>query len=147
MKKKLIILLVMCSIVSFSYAQYHSTVQSATKSSVTMRVIGYGKNAKIASVDAENNAIKTLLFAGAQDTSYRLPFIPDNKETVETKNKDFFGNLYKNEYKNFIESSIVVTAFGKDAQKRKCITMDICVRAEQLRAYLENNGIIRKFGL
>ncbi len=147
MKKKLIILLVMCSIVSFSYAQYHSTVQSATKSSVTMRVIGYGKNAKIASVDAENNAIKTLLFAGAQDTSYRLPFIPDNKETVETKNKDFFDNLYKNEYKNFIESSIVVTAFGKDAQKRKCITMDICVRAEQLRAYLENNGIIRKFGL
>ncbi len=137
----------MCSIVSFSYAQYHSTVQSATKSSVTMRVIGYGKNAKIASVDAENNAIKTLLFAGAQDTSYRLPFIPDNKETVETKNKDFFDNLYKNEYKNFIESSIVVTAFGKDAQKRKCITMDICVRAEQLRAYLENNGIIRKFGL
>ena len=147
MKKKLIILLVMCSIVSFSYAQYHSTVQSATKSSVTMRVIGYGKNAKTASADAENNAIKTLLFAGAQDTSYRLPFIPDNKETVETKNKDFFDNLYKNEYKNFIESSIVVTAFGKDAQKRKCITMDICVRAEQLRAYLENNGIIRKFGL
>ena len=137
----------MCSIFSFSYAQYHSTVQSATKSSVTMRVIGYGKNAKTASADAENNAIKTLLFAGAQDTSYRLPLIPDNKETVETKNKDFFDKLYKNEYKNFIESSIVVTAFGKDAQKRKCITMDICVRAEQLRAYLENNGIIRKFGL
>ena len=147
MKKNLILLLIMCCFVSTSYAQYHSVVQSATKSSVTMRVTGYGKNAKVASVDAENNAIKTLLYAGAQETSYRLPLISENKETVETKNKDFFDNLYKNEYKNFIESSIVVTAFGKDAQKRKCITMDICVRAEQLRAYLENNGIIRKFGL
>ena len=136
----------MCSIVSYSYAQYHSTVQSSTTSSVTMRVIGYGKNVKTASVDAENNAIKTLLFAGAQDTSYRLPFISDNKETIETNNKTFFDNLYKNDYKNFIESSVIVTAFGKDAQKRKCITMDICVRAEQLRKYLENNGIIRKFG-
>ena len=136
----------MCSIVSYSYAQYHSTVQSSTKSSVTMRVIGYGKNVKTASVDAENNAIKTLLFAGAQDTSYRLPFISDNKETIETNNKTFFDNLYKNDYKNFIESSVIVTAFGKDAQKRKCITMDICVRAEQLRKYLENNGIIRKIG-
>ena len=111
-----------------------------------MRVIGYGKNVKTASVDAENNAIKTLLFAGAQDTSYRLPFISDNKETIETNNKTFFDNLYKNDYKNFIESSVIVTAFGKDAQKRKCITMDICVRAEHLRKYLENNGIIRKFG-
>ena len=54
---------------------------------------------------------------------------------------------YKEEYQNFVESSIIVTPYGKNALKQKCITLDVCIRVNQLRAYLENNGIIRKFGL
>ena len=36
--------------------------------------------------------------------------------------------------------------FGKDAEKRKCVTLDVCVRAESLRSFLEKNGVIRRFG-
>ena len=54
---------------------------------------------------------------------------------------------YKEEYQNFVESSIIVTPYGKNALKQKCITLDVCIRVNQLRTYLENNGIIRKFGL
>lgn len=135
----------MCSAILSVEAQYHCTVMSATRSNVTLRCTGYGKNAKIASAAAELSAINTLLYIGATGTPFSLPLIPD-KASAENKNETFFDSFNKSEYKNFIESSITVTAFGKDAEKRKCIVKDVCVRAEQLRSYLETNGIIRKFG-
>ena len=69
-----------------------------------------------------------------------------NKEATEEKYKSFFDDFYNNTYKNFIESSVIVAPYGKNALKQKCITLDVCIRVNQLRAYLENNGIIRKFG-
>lgn len=42
-------------------AQYQVSVLNATKDAVSMRCVGYGKKATIASMDAELSAIKTLL--------------------------------------------------------------------------------------
>ncbi len=128
-------------------AQYQVSVLNATKDAVSMRCVGYGKKATIASIDAELSAIKTLLFAGAQNTQYSMPLIREDKTVVENKYKKFFDTFYGKEYQNFIESSIIVTPYGKNALKQKCITLDVCIRVNQLRTYLENNGIIRKFGL
>lgn len=144
-KKISILFILMCGVFTMVKAQYHCTVISATRSNVTLRCTGYGKNAKAALSSAERGAIETLLYVGAPRTPYSLPFI-NNKAEVEANNKQFFDTLYESSYKNFIESSVTVTAFGKDAEKRKCLTMDVNVRAEQLRSFLENNGIIRKFG-
>ena len=112
-----------------------------------MRCVGYGKKATIASMDAELSAIKTLLFVGAQNTQHSMPLVQEDKAVVEHKYKKFFDAFYGKEYQNFVESSIIVTPYGKNALKQKCITLDVCIRVNQLRAYLENNGIIRKFGL
>jgi hypothetical protein len=127
-------------------AQYHCTVQSVTESTVTYRSTGYGKNVKVASADAELNSIKALLFTGATG-NFQFPFIAENKQEAETKHKDALTELYNSAYKDFIESSIIVTAFGKDAEKRKCTTLDVCIRAKQLRIWLEKKNVIRKFGL
>ena len=127
-------------------AQYHCTVVSSSRSTVTMRSTGYGKNVRTAAADAEINAVKTLLYVGAQGTPFSLPLIPSSKEEAESQNKGFFDDFYESSYKNFVESSVTVTAYGKDAEKRKCITLDVCVRAEALRSCLEKNGIIRKCG-
>ena len=128
-------------------AQYQASVLNATKGAVSMRCVGYGKKATIASIDAELSAIKTLLFVGAKNTQHSMPLIQEDKTVVENKFKKFFDVFYRKEYQNFIESSIIVTPYGKNALKQKCITLDICIRVSQLRAYLEKNGIIRKFGL
>lgn len=112
-----------------------------------LRCTGYGKKAAIAATDAELSAIKTLLFAGAQGTPYSIPLIQESKEATEEKYKSFFDDFYNNTYKNFIESSVIVAPYGKNALKQKCITLDVCIRVAQLRAYLESNDIIRKFGL
>ena len=144
-------ILFLCLIIFGSYhdtsAQYRTSVTNETKDAVTFRCIGYGRKAKAASVDAELSALKTLLFTGTSGTYFSMPLIQDDRFVVETKYKKFFNSLYDSEYRNFIESSVIVTPFGKNDLKQKCITMDVCIRGRQLRTYLENNGIIRKFGL
>ena len=128
-------------------AQYHCIVQWGTANTVTFRATGYGKNIKIAVADAEINAIKTLVFIGAPGTVFQVPLVTSDISIVETKHKDIFNELYESAYRNFIESSVTVTSYGKDAEKRKCITLDIRIRAKALRSWLENKGVIRKFGL
>lgn len=131
---------------SGSHAQYNVTISNVTNDLVTMRCIGYGKKASIAATDAELSAIKTLIFHGADGVKRCLPLIKEDKASVEKKFSKEFKNLYENDFKDFISSSVVVTQFGKNSLKKKCITLDISVRINQLRTYLENNGIIRKFG-
>ena len=128
-------------------AQYQVSILNSTKDAVSMRCVGYGKKATIASMDAELSAIKTLLFVGAQNTQHSMPLVQEYKAAFENKYRKFFDAFYSKEYQNFVESSIIVTPYGKNALKQKCITLDVCIRVNQLRTYLENNGIIRRFGL
>ncbi len=128
-------------------AQYHTTVVQSTDKSVTLRSIGYGKKAAAAANNAEISAVETILFAGAPGSRFASPLIQEDKATIENKYRKFFTAFYDHAYKDYVETSVVVTAFGKNDLKQKCITMDVCIRVTQLRAFLENNGIIRKFGL
>ena len=128
MKKILIICLIVLTAILEVSAQYQVSVLNATKDAVSMRCVGYGKKAAIASMDAELS-------------------VQEDKAIVENKYRKFFDTFYSKEYQNFVESSIIVTPYGKNALKQKCITLDVCIRVNQLRTYLENNGIIRKFGL
>ena len=70
MKKILIICLIMLTAILEVSAQYQVSVLNATKDAVSMRCVGYGKKATIASMDAELSAIKTLLFVGTQKTQH-----------------------------------------------------------------------------
>lgn len=145
--KKLILFLIMLIGLSDVSAQYNVTVVNSTKDVITVRCLGYGKKASVASKDAELSAIKALLFVGIANSKYNVPLIQDIESDVEFKNQRFFEDFYNEGYRNFIESSVVVTPFGKNSLKQKCITIDVSVRVVQMRAYLEKNGIIRKFGL
>lgn len=146
MKKLMILLIMLAGLVDVA-AQYNATVVEYTRDVITMRATGYGRKAAKASDDAELSAIKTVLFAGAYGAQYRIPLIKEEQAAVEAEHNDFFEKLYGGGYKNYIESSVVAVPFGKNAVKKKCIVLDVRIRVTQLRSYLENNGIIRKFGL
>lgn len=147
MRKLLIIYLIMFTAIFEVSAQYQVSVLNVTEDAISMRCVGYGKKAVTASMDAELSAIKTLLFVGVQNTKYSVPLVREDKTVIENKFRSFFEVFYNKEYQNYIESSVIVTPFGKNKLKQKCITLDVCIRVNQLRTYLENNGIIRKFGL
>lgn len=148
MKKPILLffLLTLAGVLS-TPAQYNATVSSSTSETVTLRCVGYGKKAKSAATDAELSAIQTILFVGAHNTPFSMPLIQESQQSAESRFDDFFNNFYNRDYKNFIELSIIVIPFGKNAVKVKCITVDVCIRVSALRKYLEDNNIIRKFGL
>lgn len=143
--KKLFLCLFLALITASLSAQYHCKVLSSTSTTVTFRSTGYGKNSKRASANAELNAIKTLLYSGAVRTNYSCPLILERRNEVEERG--VIQELYNSYYNDFIESSVIVIPFGKDSQKRRCITLDVTIRAKQLRSWLEEKGVIRKFGL
>lgn len=147
MKKLFILSSLMVAGLTDTFAQYNATVLKATKDLIVMRCTGYGKKAVAAATDAELSALRTLVFYGADGTTRCQPMIKEDKTSIETKFSKEFDDLYRNNYKDFISSSVIVTPFGKNSLKKKCITLDVAVRVNQLRSYLENKGIIRKFGL
>ncbi len=145
MKKILSLFLCMMAFITAN-AQYNCSVTSSTRETVTFRITGYGKNAKVATDEAERGAVKTILFEGAANTQFRLPLISEEQESAEKNHAAFFEDFYGSGYKKYV-NSVIVTSFGKDAQKRKCITLDVCVKALNLRSALEKNKVVRKFGL
>lgn len=145
--KQYLILLILVLEISETKAQYNCNVISSDRETVTFRVTGYGKKVKLATENAELSAVKILCFIGAEGTPFRLPFVTVERSIAEKEHSDFFVPFYKSEYKNYIDASVIVIPFGKDAEKRKCITLDVRVRAFQLRTYLERCGIKRRFGI
>lgn len=145
--KRIILFVILTVFYIHANAQYNCVVKTSDRESVTFRVVGYGSNTKKAVVDAEISAIKTICFIGADGTSYSIPMVPAGENKAFADNSAFFNSFYSERYRDFIESSIAVSNLGKDASKRKCQTFDVKIRAEKLRKYLEQNGVIRKFGL
>lgn len=142
-----ILTFLICFMKLSAFAQYNCIEQSSNNESVTFRVVGYGSNSKKALRDAELSAIKTLCFAGTNGQHYHLPLISMGEVSATELHPAFFRDFYSGKYQSFIEYSYAVSKFAKDAHKRKCQTFDIRVRAEKLRAYLEQNRIVRKFGI
>ncbi|MBE6318630.1 MAG: hypothetical protein E7081_06625 [Bacteroidales bacterium] len=145
--KRLLFLTIFTASLFDTFAQYNASMIGFTNETITLRCTGYGKNASKASNDAEISAIKSLLFHGIPNSKYRIAFIQGNQAIIEQDNKPFFENFYKSEYKNFIEESVIATPFDKNENKQKCITLDIEIKASNLKSYLEKQGLIRKFGL
>lgn len=144
---RILILAVSFCIIPSVCAQYHCTLESSTQTTVTFRVEGFAKNAKKAVIDAETKAVQTVLYSGVPGTAFSRPLIEGGKAEAEKRHEDFFKQFYKSDYKDFVEAGETVKTFSKDKEKRKVMTLDVTVRVAALRNYLENNKIIRKFGL
>lgn len=128
-------------------AQYHVNLIGEHGDEITLRVVGYGKNGKKATEDAELNVIKALIFNGIANSRRTVPMINNPEKEVTSLHQEYFSNLYAISYKNFISASKTIIPFGKNDIKQKCITIDVTVNVRALRNNLEQNGIIRKFGL
>lgn len=117
-----------------------------TKDDITVSVLVYAKNEKIASTNAKLYAINTLLFRGISNSSYNRPMIGTNEEEIKNKHSNYFDSFYNNRYITFITSAIAKSKLAKDETKRKCMLFEITMQKRSLKTDLENNGIIRKFG-
>lgn len=115
---------------------------------LSLRVIAYGKKAKEAAINAEQSAIKSILFRGISGSNQvEKPLVGIDEEKVRKEHKKYFKVFFEEQrYSSFILSNISVTGFAKDITKRKCVTIDIKVNLQALRSDLEQHNVIRKLG-
>ncbi len=114
---------------------------------MTFRVVGYGKNAKEASRDAERSVIKALMFEGIPNTQQSIPMVAETESAAMDRNGKELKKFFDGGYQSEITGSVITRKFGKDANKQKSITLDVTVNIRALRIKLEKIGVIRKFGL
>ncbi|MDE6049762.1 MAG: hypothetical protein K2G09_08755 [Paramuribaculum sp.] len=129
------------------FAQYQVNHISTTGENMTFRVVGYGKNSKKASDNAELSVIKALMFEGIPNSQQHIPMVPETEAQALKKHKNALNSFFAGEYKSEIVRSVIVRKFGKDANKQKTITLEVTVNIRALRNKLERIGVIRKFGL
>lgn len=147
MRKILILLGMMLLLTTIGMAQYQVNCLFENGETMTFRVVGYGKNAKIASDDGEQSVIKALMYHGIPNTQQSVPMVSQTEAQSMNENGEFLKSFFYAEYKNVITKSVIVRKFGKDENKQKSIGLEVTVNIRALRNELTRNGVIRRFGL
>lgn len=114
---------------------------------ITVRATGTGYNARRARLDAERQAVYTLLFRGYPDSQQKTPLIGYAETEIPQQYKEYFTWMFgktgrgENRYRTFILSSQPSGHFSGKQQD-----VDVTINLRALRTDLEQRGIIRKFG-
>lgn len=117
------------------------TPYNATLSTLTVEVLGGGKNANVAMTSAERVIYERLLFQGIAGTAQAYPLIKNEQDVPAERLNVFFANQI---YKRFTITAQAITPFSK---KSKQMRLAFRINHKALRKHLEQNSIIPKFGL
>ena len=130
---------------------YNAMVTNVSDPDLTSGLIhlhsaGKGFKEEDAISDAEKNAFNAILFVGVPASPQERPMLPD-ESSAKSSNASFFQNFFDAKgYRNFI-TSISNNGFTKDSDGKKITTIDVKINLNALRNNLENNHVIKKFGL
>lgn len=142
-------LFIICLLTTYSISgQNKVNFLSDGSNTLSLRVTAYGKKAKEAIENAEQAAVRTILFRGIPGSNQvENPLIGVNEEKIQKEHKAYFKELFEEKRcSSFILSTVPISKFSKDATKKKCIVADIKVNLQALRSDLEQHKVIRKFG-
>ncbi len=133
---------------SKEFSRYVKFESSPGPGMITVVSTGFAKKKPESSADAVQNAFHALLYVGIPGSQYELPFLsgesasPDNAIIKELSMKG---------YSDFITGNKLIAeenATKKDeGVKGKMTTHRITINCDGLRRYLEEKGLIRKFGI
>jgi hypothetical protein len=150
MKRSLLFLMVCLWACAGVYAQKVKPVEyggsinliraDANQSSITVRVLGYGKNEATAREDAEVRAIRAVLYVGFQNCSALV-----KESEAEGEHAAYFSRLFDDKrYKDFISGVVGVGDLTKvKGQKVKQMPFDMTINRKALRQDLVQNKIGR----
>jgi|GEM_PF-588653 len=107
---------------------------------------GYGKFKKEAANNAIENAFKTIFLYGVPNTNQSSPLLGKNAQSVFDSNKSFFENFLLKEKEQFVQTKHI-RGFKFTNGKSPSVEVELLINLKALRTHLEENKIIRKFGL
>lgn len=129
---------------SVSYRLLKSETESSSVVKLTLMV--YGKSKKTIDADAQNAAIKTVLFEGCPNTPYNKPLLESGEITSFEQHPSYFDNLYNYRFYDFISGYSPVSSFKK-GDKAKGTLYEVQIKVLLLRKDLDKNGIRNKMGI
>jgi hypothetical protein len=122
---------------------------SAPQSGVaTFSAIGYGSNQKEAELDTYTTVFNNVLFKGIPAYGgLSLPMVENERESRST-HQSFYKRFFDERgYMRFISSQGSVEKMGKSDDKQKTkVKKTMTLNYDLLRRYLEDEGIVRRFG-
>jgi hypothetical protein len=151
MKKKyfiitLSLILIGCKSVE-DYASNVSIVNKYDSFSYSFSGQGFSNKMDDCQSEAEKNIFEVILFRGISGSDLQNPLIEDEQKSKEN-NKEFFNNFFeKKYYRNFISSKVEMIENTKPTKGGYTCLIKFSVNLNSLKTNLEQNGIIRKFGL
>ena len=98
---------------------------------------------------AQIQSIFQVLFRGVPGTNVETPLLTTNEDEWFNAFPEYFERLLNEKngrYPSFIVSSVLLSK-GKNEDKKKYVSLRICVNVNALNHDLENHGIKRLFGL
>lgn len=123
-------------------------ISSKIPGTINLRAIGFAKKKNNSIENAARGAIYAVLFHGISGSPYSLPMI--NNESEQLKNP-IVRELLENGYKSFFTSMVNISEEKKirkfDGIKGIETVNEFTINIDAIRKYLEQNNIIRKFGL
>ncbi|MFI3328312.1 MAG: hypothetical protein SNH79_01070 [Rikenellaceae bacterium] len=129
-------------------AQESVVVIGEDRGSITLRVTAQGKSAIKAVESAEVLGLTSILFRGVPSSKYiAKPMVGVNEEQIVRDHRGYFKSLFNERLSSFVTSATTKTKIAKDATKKRAITVDLRYNTAALKADLEANSVIRKFGL
>lgn len=135
-----------CKSTPSSYSAEVSFISKEEQGTITVRSYGLGKNEKDAIKDAHKNAFNVLLFKGLPGTELNVPLVPNEYE-AKNYHKAYFDNLLEN---GGLFRYLMVNSSNYQPIKVKegyNTFLVLKINYNSLRKDLEQNGVIRKFGL
>ena len=126
-----------------------SFVSSPQSGVIELSAMGYGRTQKEAELDIYTTAFNNLLFRGIPGFGeLRQPFV-DNERSSRTEHPGFYRKFFDERgYLRFVSGQSAAQKMGKPSDDKTKIRAkkNLTVNYESLRHYLEDEGIIRKFG-
>lgn len=122
---------------------------SPTTGLIKIDAVGYGTDEKKAEMDVYRTAFNTILFRGLPAFSpLQRPMI-ENESAARSKHAAFFQQFFEERgYLKYITERSSPSKSEKTAETNtKIVRQTLVVNYDALRRDLEQNGVIRKFGL
>lgn len=145
MRQVLILLLTLLPICL--YAQ--GSAGFSASGTVSLEVTILESKVEKAIMPAQEQAIFQVLFRGVPGTAYESPLLTTDEEGWFRSFPEYFGQLLdkdRGRMSSFIVSTNLLSK-GKNADKKKYVSLQICVNVNALLHDLQNHGIKRRFGL
>lgn len=119
---------------------------NAPSGQISLKAGGYGDTKSRSINNAIENAFTSLLLRGVPGTNQSTPLLGKNSESVYSQHSAFFENFMKNDKEAYLIKKEVGTYKFLNVNAPST-NVTLLINLASLRSHLEQNGIIREFGL